>query len=93
MGQAVVVRYTGRRRGAGDTHREEQTVQSGARIHVLACPQSAHHLTFTSAGVKSFTATYSGDGAFYGISAAVAYTVTGGAGADKVVVFLPLVRR
>jgi hypothetical protein len=51
-------------------------------------------LTFTSAGVKSVTATYAGDIAFPGsVSPAVAYTVTGGAGTDKVVVFLPLVRR
>jgi alpha-tubulin suppressor-like RCC1 family protein len=70
------------------------TVQAGADSCTDSVAAGVCRLTFTSAGVKSLTATYAGDSAFFGsVSAAVTYTVTGGAGADKVVVFLPLLRR
>jgi hypothetical protein len=65
------------------------TVRAGAASCTASVAAGECRLTFTSAGEKSLTATYAGDSAFYGsVSAAVAYTV-----ADKVLVFLPLVRR
>ncbi len=70
------------------------TVRAGADSCTASVTAGECHLTFTSAGVKSVTATYAGDSFFFGsVSPAVTYTVPGGAGADKVVVFLPLVRR
>jgi hypothetical protein len=70
------------------------TVRAGADTCTALATAGECSLTFTSAGVKSLTATYADDSAFYGsVSPAVAYTVTDGAGTGRVLVFLPLVRR
>ena len=65
------------------------TVRAGADSCTATATAGVCRLTFTSAGVKSVTATFAGDSAFYGsVSAAVAHTAT-----NRVLVFLPLVRR
>jgi len=63
------------------------TVRAGADSCTAPATAGVCRLTFTSAGIKTLTATYSGDSAFYGsVSAAVTHTA-------RVGVFLPLIRR
>ncbi len=65
------------------------TVRADADTCTASATAGVCRLTFTSGGVKSLTATYAGNSAFYSsVSAATTYTAP-----DLVLVFLPLVRR
>jgi hypothetical protein len=85
VGQTVVVRYKVTSTAQGIPV-GMVTVRSGTDTCSAPATTGTCRLTFSSAGMKSVTASFAGDSSFYGsVSAAVTHTVVG--------VFLPLIRR